>query len=288
MVAPAAQETLGARLRAAAARLEGVCATARLDAEVLLAHTLQRDRAYLRAHLDDPLPPPAASAYAQLVARRAQGVPVAYLTGVQEFWSLPLRVSEAALVPRADTELLVELALQLLPPEREAAVADLGTGTGAVAIALARERPRARMVATEACAAARALAQSNIERWAPGGVDLRAARSGWFDALHDERYDLILSNPPYIAAHDPHLEADGVRYEPRLALVSGPDGLDALRAIIAGAAAHLHGGGWLLLEHGFQQGEAVRALLSAHGYVEVATHADLAGQPRVSAGRRAG
>lgn len=268
-------------LAAAAARLPGE--EARLEAEVLLLHLLQRPRAWLFAHAEDELDAALAESYEQLLQRRLAGEPVAYLTGEREFWSLPLQVSAATLIPRADTERLVELALERLPPGDAAVVADLGTGSGAIALAIARERPQALVVATDRSAAALAVAAGNARKLSIGNVEF--VRGDWFDGLQGRVFDLIASNPPYIAARDPHLSQGDLRFEPVTALASGTDGLDDLRRIIADAAAHLHPGGWLLLEHGYDQGEAVRGLLTAVGFAEVATWRDLGGQERVSGGR---
>ncbi|MCQ4164582.1 peptide chain release factor N(5)-glutamine methyltransferase [Tahibacter harae] len=268
-------------LAAAAARLPGE--EARLEAEVLLLHLLQRPRAWLFAHADDELDACVAGRYEDLVQRRLAGEPVAYLTGEREFWSLPLQVNAATLIPRADTERLVELALERLPLDRAAAVADLGTGSGAIALAIAKERPRAQVVATDRSAAALAVAGGNARKLSIGNVEF--VESDWFAALRGRVFDLIVSNPPYIAVQDPHLSQGDLRFEPVGALASGADGLDDLRRIVAGACLHLRPGGWLLLEHGYDQGEAVRALLTAAGFADVATWRDLGGQERVSGGR---
>lgn len=268
-------------LAAAAARLPGE--EARLEAEVLLLHLLRRPRAWLFAHADDELDASLAERYEDLLQRRLAGEPVAYLTGEREFWSLPLQVSAATLIPRADTERLVELALERLPPERGADVADLGTGSGAVALAIAKERPRARVVATDRSVAALAVAGGNARKLSIGNVEF--VESDWFAGLRGRVFDLIASNPPYIAARDPHLLQGDLRFEPVGALASGADGLDDLRRIVDGACVHLRSGGWLLLEHGYDQGEAVRERLTAAGFADVATWRDLGGQERVSGGR---
>ena len=253
------------------------------EAEVLLAHALGQSRAWLFAHAHDPVPDGAVAAFQALVARREAGEPVAYLCGRRGFWSLELAVTPDTLIPRPETELLVELALERLPPEREVQVADLGTGSGAIALALACERPRARVVATDASAAALAVARGNAQRLGLGNVELR--QGDWFGPLQGLRLDLVASNPPYIASDDPHLARGDLRHEPASALASGVDGLDDLRTIVAGAPAHLLPGGWLLLEHGWTQGAQVRALLDAAGFVDVATCRDLEQRDRVSLGR---
>ena len=254
------------------------------EATLLLLHVLERPRAWLYAH-DDALPQPEEAArFQDLVTRRMQGEPVAYLTGSRGFWTLELAVTPDTLIPRPETELLVEQALERLEADGIVRVADLGTGSGAIALAVAAERPGARVVATDRSEAALAVARANAAANGLGGrVEFRTG--DWFAPLAGERYDLVASNPPYIAEGDPHLEQGDLRHEPPTALSSGHDGLDAIRAIVAAAPGHLLPGGWLLLEHGFDQGPAVRALLAAAGLAEVATVADLEGRDRVSLGR---
>jgi release factor glutamine methyltransferase len=271
---------------------------ARRESELLLGHALQRDRAWLFAHAGDRVEAEVAREFAALVERRRAGVPVAQLLGEWGFWTLRLQVTPDTLIPRPETELLVEAALARLPAESASvsngfansvaaalrpAIADLGTGTGALALALASERPHARVIATDASAAALAVARANALRNAIDHVEFRAG--SWYAPLHGERFDLIVSNPPYLAEADPHLVQGDLRFEPRSALVSGSDGLDAIRAIAAGARAHLMVGGWLLIEHGFEQGATVRALLEAQGLREVETLRDLEGRERVTLGR---
>lgn len=264
-------------LRAACARIE------RGDAEPLLLHALQRDRAWLFAHARDPLPAQTVQRFEALLARRVLGEPVAYLTGRRGFWTLDLAVSPATLIPRADTERLVELALERLDARPGRQVADLGTGSGAIALAIASERPQAQVLATDLSETALAVARANALAHRLDNVHFRLGN--WFSPLAGQRFDLIASNPPYIAARDPHLAQGDLRYEPATALASGPDGLDAIRTIAAGAPAHLLAGGWLLLEHGWDQGAAVRALLAATGFDAVATHQDLEARDRVTLGR---
>ncbi|MFC4819285.1 peptide chain release factor N(5)-glutamine methyltransferase [Dokdonella ginsengisoli] len=255
---------------------------ARFEAELLLAQVLGRTRAWLFAWPEFEPDEDRCAAYAQLVGARRAGQPVAYLTGRREFWSLDLAVSPDVLIPRAETELLVELALAKIAPEDAAAVADLGTGSGAIALALARERPRARVLATDASAQALAVARANAQRL---GIDVEFAQGDWCAALGERRFDVIVSNPPYIEAADPHLARGDLRFEPAAALASGADGLDAIRTIAAGARERLRGGGWLLLEHGYDQGSRVRDLLSAHGYVAVSTQRDVEDRERVTLGQ---
>lgn len=268
-------------LRAAAARLAGP--DARHEAEHLLLHVLGRDRAWLFAHGDDPLRDPEATAFEALLRRRAAGEPLAYLLGRRGFWTLDLQVSPATLIPRPETERLVELALERLPEDRPLRIADLGTGSGAIALALASERPLAQVVATDVSEEALAIALTNAEANRLANVAFR--RGSWLAPLAAERFDLIASNPPYIADGDPHLSQGDLRFEPPTALSSGADGLDAIREIVASAPAHLRPGGWLLLEHGWDQGGAIRALLLAAGFADVATETDLEQRDRVTLGR---
>ena len=256
----------------------------RLDAQRLLGHQLQRERAWLIAHDDAELDAAAATAFAQACQRRADGEPLAYLTGERGFHGLILQVTPAVLVPRPDTETLVDWALDLLrlwPPVPPPRVLDLGTGSGAIALAVAHRHPPAQVSATDLSPTALAVAQANGQRL---GLAVDFKRGSWWQALPDAvRFDLVLSNPPYIAGDDPHLAA--LRHEPTLALTPGGDGLAALREIIAGAPAHLAPGGWLLLEHGWDQATAVAALLRSAGFERVATRFDLEGRPRCTGGQ---
>ena len=277
------------RMTFAPSRVTDLLAEARLaidpvDADLLLAHALGKSRTWLFAHADDAVAPVDADRFRALLARRIAGEPVAYLTGTRGFWTLELAVTPATLVPRPETELLVELALARLPTDVPVRVADLGTGTGAIALAVAKERPRAVVVATDASEAALDVARANALRNALHNVAFRAG--SWLDPLGDEAFDLIASNPPYIAEGDPHLDQGDLRFEPPTALSSGVDGLDAIRTLATGAPTRLRPGGWLLLEHGWDQGPAVRALLAAAGFEAVATHRDLEQRDRVTLGRR--
>lgn len=257
-----------------------------LDAQVLLAHVVQRDRAWLVAHADDVLSRDQMDAFAGLARRRRDGEPVAHLTGIREFWGLPLVVSEAVLIPRPETETLVEAALARLPADREVAVLDLGTGSGAVALAIARERPRVRVLAIDISVDALEVARENARRLAIANVEF--AQSNWYARLpaawRGVRLDLIVANPPYVAAGDPHLGEGDVRFEPAVALASGVDGLAAIRAIVGGARGHLAPGGALVVEHGYDQSERVRGLFAMAGFVDLVAVRDLAGIPRVIGG----
>jgi len=256
---------------------------ARREAALLLRHVLGVSDAWLVAHADDSIDPAHAAAFRDLVARRAHGEPVAYLTGTRGFHAIELRVAPGVLIPRAETEVLVDLALQCIPAEGDCRVADLGTGSGAIALAIAHARAKAHVVATDISEAALEVARGNAVRLHIGNVEFR--QGNWYEDLGGGRFDVIVSNPPYVAGGDPHLHEGDLRFEPAAALASGADGLDAIRAIVRGAREYLRNGGWLLLEHGFDQGADVRDLLLNHGYAEVFTRQDLEGRERVSGGR---
>jgi [protein release factor]-glutamine N5-methyltransferase (EC 2.1.1.-) len=256
----------------------------RIDAELLLLHVLGQSRTWLFLHEGDPMGDAKAAAFEALVARREAGEPVAYLTGHRGFWTLDLMVTPATLVPRPETELLVELALARIPMGAEVRVADLGTGSGAIALAIANERPRARVIATDASEAALAVARGNTHRNRIANVEFH--HGNWFAPLAGERFDLIVSNPPYIESGDPHLGEGDLRFEPASALASGKDGLDDLRVIVAEATSHLAPNGWLLVEHGWNQGEALRELFDAAGFTDVHTARDLEDRDRVTLGRQ--
>jgi len=258
-----------------------------IDAQVLLAHLLGRNRAWLAAHGEDPVPPMEAQAFFALARRRREGEPVAYLTGIREFWGLPLAVCAAVLIPRPETEAVVEIALARLPEDSGTRVLDLGTGSGAIALAIAHDRPRAQLLATDVSAAALAVARDNAERL--GLANVAFLQSDWYAEVpapwRGGRFDVVASNPPYIVAGDPHLAAGDLRHEPAGALSPGRDGLAAFRQIVAGARECLVPGGTLVVEHGFDQAQAVRALFAAAGFTDVLAKRDLAGIPRVVAGR---
>jgi len=255
-----------------------------LEARMLLERVLSKSRAWLIAHADEAAGADAEQAFAALAERRRKGEPIAYILGEREFYGLEFRVAPAVLIPRPETELLVELALERMPEDAAMRVLDLGTGSGAIAVALAHERPQARLTAVDVDYAAVSVARANASRHR---ASVRFFCGDWFGALPGERFDLIVSNPPYVAAGDPHLGLGDVRFEPQRALVGGADGLDCIRAIVAKAGAHLRAGAWLLFEHGYDQAEACRALLQAEEYREVQSWPDLAGIPRVSGGRTA-
>ena len=256
--------------------------TPQLDAELLLAAALGKPRSYLRTWPEREPDAAQQARFDEYLARRRRGEPVAYILGHQGFWSLELEVASHTLIPRPDTELLVESALELLPATKLAAL-DLGTGTGAIALALASERPAWQLTGVDRVAEAVALAERNRQRLQLGNAGF--LQSHWFDALAGQRYGLILSNPPYIRADDRHLGEGDVRFEPSSALVSGADGLDDIRLIIEQAPTYLDNDGWLLLEHGFDQAAQVRALFAAAGFNEVQSRRDLGGHERISLGR---
>ncbi len=280
--------SIGTALRTAGAALATGAAEdpadARAEAEILLSHALGKDRTWLFTHGDDPLDAVVAARFEALIARRRAGEPVAYLTGSRGFWRFDLEVTRETLIPRADTECLVEQALARLPNDRTLRMLDLGTGTGAIALALANERPGANVVAVDLSPGAAAVARRNADRLGLAArVEVR--EGAWFAPVAGEHFDLIASNPPYIESDDPHLAEGDLRFEPRGALASGADGLDDLRLIVRDAPAHLRPGGWLLVEHGWQQGAAVRALFDAAGFIDIGTERDLEGRDRVTLGR---
>lgn len=262
--------------------------TARLDAELLLADTLSRPRTWLHAWPEAELEPDAAEGFDERIGRRAAGEPIAYLLGEREFWSLTFTVSPDVLIPRPETEGLVQAALDHLrmSATAEPRVLDLGTGSGCVAVALAHERPDARVTAVESAGPALAIARANAARH--GTVNVEFLEGNWFAPPGARRFDVIVSNPPYVATGDPHLAAGDVRFEPVAALDGGPDGLDALREIASGAPHHLAPGGLVVVEHGMDQADAVAALFAGEGLTGVETHRDGAGLARFTSGEAPG
>jgi release factor glutamine methyltransferase len=256
----------------------------RLDAQLLLLLVLQRpttDRAWLLAHVDDALPPQHQADLLAMAQRRASGEPLAYIAGLKEFFGLSLQVNHHVLVPRPDTETLVQWALDLLAGRPDASVLDLGTGSGAIALALKKNIPTLKVHATDLSAQALALAESNARKLE---LSVHFAQGNWLDHVQGE-FDAIVSNPPYIAEHDVHLE--DLRFEPQTALTAGQDGLQDIRAILQRAPGHLKPGGWLLLEHGYDQGQRVRELMQSSGLQDIASRRDLAGIERCTLARKA-
>ena len=277
--------TIGQALARARKSLEATSATARLDAEVLLGRTLECSRTRLLAHPGASIDPGCAQNFEMLVERRRDGEPIAYLTGYREFWSLALVVTPDTLIPRPETEHLVEAVLDVVSADDATTIADIGTGAGAVALALAHERPRAFVLGSDRSRAAVDVARANAVRLGADNVSFIVADA--CAALAPKRWSVIVSNPPYVAEHDPHLATGDVRFEPREALVAGPLGLDMIETLARQAPARLVRGGWLVLEHGHGQGPAVHALLSRAGLEVIETLRDLAGNERVTLGRRA-
>ena len=261
--------------------LESVSDSARLDAELLLMRAIDVSRSYLIAHPEDCLDAAAWERYSRAIDERREGKPVAYITGEKEFWSMPLMVSPATLVPRPDTELLVEQALGFVSRRGVSRVLDLGTGSGAVALAIAKDRPLADVTATDLSADALAIARENARQFDIGNVTFE--QGDWLEPVRDREFDVIVSNPPYVRADDPALEA--LSFEPRDALVAGADGLDAIRRIAVDAVDVIVEGGWLLVEHGADQGAAVAEIFRDAGWQDVRTVQDLAGLDRVTLGR---
>ena len=257
--------------------------TARLDVELLLAAALGKPRSFLHTWPERIVSTEAAQAFEGYLKRRRTGEPVAYILGQQGFWNIDLEVATHTLIPRPETEMLVETALELVPGAIPHRLLDLGTGTGAIALSLAKDRPQWTVTAVDRVEEAVELAERNRQRLHLDNA--RVLQSHWFSAVEGQRFDVILSNPPYIASSDPHLVEGDVRFEPSSALVSGADGLDDLRLIVSQAPGHLEAGGWLLLEHGYDQGPAVRELLNRHGFEQIQTRRDLGDHERITFGR---
>ena len=254
---------------------------ARLDSQVLLAYALKVSRTWLFTWPDKALDGATLTAFNALIEERKSGTPIAYITGYRDFWSLRLKVTPDTLIPRADTELLVETALTLKNVEKSCDVIDLGTGTGAIALSLANECPSWRITATDINPETLAVAKENAQTLE---LSVSFKESAWFDAINDH-YDLVISNPPYIESNDPHLQQGDLRFEPAGALASGQDGLDDIRLVVQQALKHLKKEGYLLLEHGYQQAEAVRSLMAKAGYIDIETHQDIEDRDRVTLGK---
>ena len=274
-------QTISDALHTATLLLDRTSASARLDAELLLEHVTGLSRTDFRAAPERALPAAAGWSFQQLLRRRLQGEPVAYIRGQQEFWSLLLEVSPAVLIPRPETELVVERTLAALRPDAKE-MADLGTGSGAIALAVASERPALQVTGVDVSGEALEIARRNAARLQLGNV--RFERGSWFAPLAGRRFDVVAANPPYIARGDTDLAQNVSRFEPEVALIAGNDGLEAIEQIVAQAGAHLQPGGWLILEHGWTQAAAVRDRLVRSGFSHVRSHADLAGHERVTEG----
>lgn len=257
--------------------------TPRIDAEVLLQHVIQQPLAWLIAYGDSPANAAHIEAFYHLLEKRQHGQPIAYLTGSREFWSLTLKVTPDVLIPRPDTETLVEQALQVSPADKPLAVLDLGTGSGAIALAIAKERPQSTVLATDASVAALAIAEQNAIRNDLGNVTF--LQSDWFQQLPAQRFNLIAANPPYVMRDDPHLKQGDLRFEPDLALVGGGDGLDDIRHICQQSGDYLVPGGYLIIEHGFDQTEQVHHCFQQAGFDAIQVFKDLNNLPRCSSGR---
>jgi len=270
--------TIKQALRKAQQALYGT-ESAQIDSELMLAHTVGRDRTYLYTWPEHVLSPSQYDSFEALLARRVLGEPVAYLIGTRDFWTFTVHVNRHVLIPRPETELLVETALSLLEVEGQR-IADLGTGSGAIALAIALERPRSTVFATDFSADALSVARDNAQRL--GLKNISFSQGSWYEGLAEKDLAMIVSNPPYIAPQDPHLEQGDLRFEPSVALSAGEAGLADLHAIISGAPAHLASNGWLLLEHGYDQGADVRALLARYDFCQIRTLQDLNGCDRVS------
>jgi len=275
--------TLAEALQQATTSLEPCSDSARLDAELLICHVLKVPRTRLITESDHTLAAGQQSKIENIIARRVEGQPIAYLLGYQHFWDLKLKVTRDTLVPRPETELLVETALELYGEDKTINVIDLGTGSGAIALAIAKSRPNWHVTATDQSHNTLAVAIENTETCRLDNVTL--IQSHWFDSLNaDIKYGLIVSNPPYVTEDAEHLQHRGVRFEPQQALRSGPDGLDDIRLLIPASKKHLNPGGWLLLEHGFDQGDKVKALFTEYGYKNIEQKKDLAGHVRITYG----
>ncbi len=275
--------TIAGILRSARSRLSTVHDTADLDSELLLAHALGKSRTWIYTWPNHYPTVSESEQFQRLIEQRLKGIPTAYLTGKCEFWSLSLEVNPATLIPRPETELLVEQILQRVPPGATLRIADLGTGSGAIAITLAVERPGCTVVATDRCPTALATAQRNAGKQGLSNIIFRTG--DWYQPLAGERFDIITSNPPYIASGDPHLQQGDLPFEPLTALTAGHDGLDAIHTLVCNSHDYLNPGGWLMVEYGFDQRAAVARLLQHSGYSRIQCYPDLAGHDRISEGQ---
>ncbi len=271
-------------IRNAASQLKASSDSPLLDAEVLLCFVLQKKRVYLKTWPERALTPEQANQFQSLVKKRRHGLPVAYLTGRREFWSREFLVTRDVLIPRPETELLIEVSLELIPPDQHLKLADLGTGSGIIAITLAAERPGLEVTATDLSPLALALARKNARQLNISNIQFH--QSHWFDDLEESNFDFVVSNPPYIAKDDPHLQQGDLRFEPNSALISESQGLGCIETIANTARNHLLPGGYLLVEHGYDQQEQARKIFQQYQYTNLQTHIDLSGQPRVTLGQR--
>lgn len=276
--------TISQLLLAAQQQLTPAYPSARLEAEILLSHTLGRPRTWLRAWPEHILSAKAIDLFNSLVEQRLNGTPIAYLTGQKEFWSLNLEVSPDTLIPRPETELLVELALARIPPDAHFDILDLGTGSGAIALALAAERKHCRIIATDISTHALQIAHRNAQKHQLSNITF--IESSWFEKLGDCRFDIIVANPPYLADDDPHRHEGDLRFEPKTALVGGATGMEALETIAIQSLKYLRANGWILFEHGYNQGQLCIALLQRLGYINIENQEDLAQKARVTLGKR--
>lgn len=267
-------------LTEACRKLAEISDSAELDAEVLLCHILNKPRSHLRAWPEKQLQTEQLEQFFQLIRQRRQGIPIAYLTGNREFWSRDFKVTPEVLIPRPDTELLIELSLELLHSMSKPRIIDLGTGSGIIAITLAAERPDIDVLATDLSHTALAIARQNADIHQIANIEF--IHSCWFNNVPPSKFDLVISNPPYIAANDPHLSEGDVRFEPSSALVAEDQGLNDIRNITDNARRYLHKNGSLLIEHGYDQQTEVQAIFKAFDYINIKTHQDLSGNPRVT------
>jgi release factor glutamine methyltransferase len=281
--ARAAEQLLRADAETLSAAQQLALGDARREIQLLLSRSADLDLSTLIAHPERVQPAHASQEYRDLFERRLKGEPIAYILNEREFYGRSFEVTPDVLIPRPETELLVDCAIEVLPERSERAVLDLGTGSGCIAITLAKIRREIRVLATDASKAALAIAARNVARHAAFNVELRAGT--WFEPVADLRFDLIVSNPPYVAQNDAHLNQGDVRFEPRIALCAGDQGMSALAVIIAGASGYLTDGGWLMVEHGFDQSAAVTELMRSHGFRDVMPREDLSGIARVALGR---